>query len=183
MVLLQQASAIHSEMLLASEPVHRRFCEKHGLRFTLHFGMGRWDTPADAKVGCILEELKGVRLDDGLLWVDADALIVKDFDPLLELGGEDLRMSFVRGHFCMGVMMLRPAAKVLNWLKDVGTDHCGIAAAKLEEHRLFPHRLGPEFNASPDDAKAVIKHWYGREKRKALTEMQVEAKRVFNAVA
>ena len=129
--LLQQATPTYWPHLDLTAPVHRAYCERHGLQYVVE----RNAPPVSSWVGFQkLPLLKALveQPDTGfVLWLDADALAVGNTDPRTALGDGLVGMTRHPGRTtptCVnaGVIFLAGSQRVADWLQMVIDNGPGV---------------------------------------------------------
>lgn len=139
-VLVQQASGVHADLLRLVEHWHRAYCERHGYEYRVIYGTlqtsrsGHW-----CKVRALLEVLRTCEPGTIVIWLDADTIIEQPGDALAAAlpDGADVGMVPNRfGELNAGAIWIRASAAALAWLERVEKLGNTSQGSKLEQSRM-----------------------------------------------
>jgi hypothetical protein len=177
MTLVQGGAGLHAELLKLSGAHHKRWAERHGLEYRAVLGdIDPEAGPRAQKVLTMLSVLEELPPGDVLLWLDADALVVRDVDPRPILENADLGMAYLRDHYCLGCVFARNVPAVRAWLVELGVDDCYRANELLQAHGLACRDVGAVWNSQVPfrEKEPVVMHWSRRPKASVLRDMAAE---------
>jgi hypothetical protein len=139
-IVVQQASGLHADLLRLVEHWHRAYCERHGYEYRVIYGQlqnrrsGHW-----CKVVALIEILRTCEAGTIVIWLDADTIIEQPGDAIAGAMPEGVDVGMVPNRFGelnAGAIWIRASAAALTWLERVeklgNTPH----GSKLEQSRM-----------------------------------------------